>query len=496
MDARSPTGVDARPPRLARWGARLLWVVVGCVLLLLLTEGALRAAGMWLAAHPDDSGEPAEFTLLAVGDSFTFGVAGIAFPRQLEQLLNAEAGRRRFRVVNVALPGANTTLITDELPAQVARHRPDVVLVTTGENNSWNAVRLEQGAPWHERLRYAVQRTRVYKLLDVAMAGWSSPSFHAGAPTLLEVQQAANYLTDFNDTVGDEYRQQADNAPAETPMTPAQRQMLGQAFQLEDELRYEDAMALFRQLIEEQPTNLEAYVGLQECLSRLGRYDEASDVMSRALYDTPGIVPNAAAFYELGITLDLADRHEEAVRAWVAGLKLFPRSQATFYVLGNSFWMRGQPVWRAMEVVADIPGIEENKLHAYLEHLSHMTEGYASEQVRGLVSDTFRADIDRIVDIVQAAGAQVIFSSYPEHAYAEVEEVARERKVPYVDFRPIFAKTFTDRSDYIGADGFHCNTAGYRLMAEVFADEVREVLELGPAEPTAVSAEPEPAGTP
>ncbi|MCA9573683.1 MAG: hypothetical protein KC656_37885, partial [Myxococcales bacterium] len=47
-----------------------------------------------LAAHPDDSSEPAEFTLLAVGDSFTFGVAGIAFPRQLAQLLNAEAGRR------------------------------------------------------------------------------------------------------------------------------------------------------------------------------------------------------------------------------------------------------------------------------------------------------------------------------------------------------------------------------------------------------------------
>lgn len=470
-DAPASTSSRALP-----WIARLFWVGVGLALLLVATEGGLWVASRVLADPEADDPGDAEFTILAVGDSFTYGVAGTAFPKQLGRMLNERAGYRRFRVVNVALPGANSTYITDELPKQLETYQPDVVLVTTGENNSWNAVRIEQGAPWYKQVKFALQRTRVYKLVDAAWAGWANPNFHQGSPTLLQAQAAANYLSDFNDTVGDEYREAQKARPKAAPLTDDQRRRLEQAFNLEDELKYDEAMEIFASLTQEAPTNLEPYVGLLECLSRLEFYDEAANVMHQALYETPGLVPDPAAFYELGINLDFAGRHDEAVRAWTDGLKLFPRSRATMYVLGNSYWKRGQSVWRALEVVDEVPEVVDNPVYRYLVHLSHMTEGYATGEVRELVSATFRADLERIATLVEAAGAKAIFSSYPEHAYAEVEEVARAHGIPYIDFRPIFAKRFDERSDYIGADGFHCNTDGYRVMAEVFGEQVLAVL--------------------
>src|SRR5690606_29734969 len=139
---------------------------------------------------------------------------------------------------------------------------------------------------------------------------------------------------------------------------------------------------------------------------------------------------------------NLADRHEEAVRAWIDGLKIFPESKAIFYVLGNSYWARDQPVWKALDVVDEVPGVERNALYRYLLHISKMSEGYASDHIRDLVSETFRSDIERIARLVEDAGAQAVFSGYPEHSYTEVREIAEAHDLPYVDFRPIFAKSF------------------------------------------------------
>ncbi|MCA9572606.1 MAG: hypothetical protein KC656_32420, partial [Myxococcales bacterium] len=145
------------------WTARALALLLGTLALVLTAEAALQLAAALRPDHRTTSDAPARYTILCEGDSFTYGIGGISFPEQLEELLNERVGRRAFRVVNKGVPGLNTAMLADELEGHLRETRPDVVIVLAGENNSWNAVRLEQGAPWHERLRYAVQRTRVYK---------------------------------------------------------------------------------------------------------------------------------------------------------------------------------------------------------------------------------------------------------------------------------------------------------------------------------------------
>lgn len=107
-----------------------------------------------------------------------------------------------------------------------------------------------------------------------------------------------------------------------------------------------------------------------------------------------------------------------------------------------------------------------------------MSQGYADDEVRALVSDSFRRDMEKIARLGRLRDVPMIFSGYPTHAYEEVEQTAAAWDIPYVDFRPIFAARFTRKEQFLGPDGCHCNTAGYRLMAEVLAEQVEEVLGL------------------
>lgn len=132
---------------------------LGLLLGLVLLEAALQllAAGGRLvreerAAEPTDD---AELVILCVGDSHTFGFnvdAQGTWPARLEALL-IDAGVDA-RVVNRGLPGKNTRTMLAELPVNLARYRPDLVLILGGVNNPWSGLGADRDEPgWYESLR-------------------------------------------------------------------------------------------------------------------------------------------------------------------------------------------------------------------------------------------------------------------------------------------------------------------------------------------------------
>lgn len=79
--------------------------------------------------------------ILCVGDSYTFGLgapepAEQSYPAQLQRRLD-ERAPGRWRVVSDAWPGRNSRELLLRLPAQLERHRPEVVLVLIGMNDLW-----------------------------------------------------------------------------------------------------------------------------------------------------------------------------------------------------------------------------------------------------------------------------------------------------------------------------------------------------------------------
>ena len=126
---------------------------------LLLLEGTLRSAALLVGSRSIEGVETGRRVVLALGDSHTYGVhceAGEAYPGRLRALLEDRAPGR-FAVVNLGLPGTNSSEIVERFPGWTRRFRPAVSLLAVGVNNRWNrtAVDLDRplGLAWLDRLR-------------------------------------------------------------------------------------------------------------------------------------------------------------------------------------------------------------------------------------------------------------------------------------------------------------------------------------------------------
>lgn len=149
----------------------LAGTLFSCLLLLLGIEAALQVAARFA---PDRAGSwrpGAEVRVLCVGDSHTFG-AGVrareSYPAQLQVLLD-ERWPGRYSIVNLGVPGMSTAQVRERLPLQLARYEPDLVILWAGVNNAWSASRSSGAAALGERLEALALRSRLYRLVRVAL---------------------------------------------------------------------------------------------------------------------------------------------------------------------------------------------------------------------------------------------------------------------------------------------------------------------------------------
>ncbi len=111
------------------------------IVLLLSLEIALQGGHLLVAGLRADSSlsHPGAPTILCVGDSHTYGTSlpeEKSYPAQLENELS-ERGIQA-NVVNMGIPGQNTSELRRALPELLERYDPDIVLVLICANNDWN----------------------------------------------------------------------------------------------------------------------------------------------------------------------------------------------------------------------------------------------------------------------------------------------------------------------------------------------------------------------
>ena len=155
-------------PWLERRQRRLFDFAAAVVLLigsLVAVEGLMRGAG-WIVLRK--SAEPratslvpsrSTYKILCVGDSNTRGVGAPvskSYPRQLQDRLEERYGEGRFQVVNVGVPGSNSSEIRLKFESQWAAGSFDAVLVLAGVNNMWSL----KNAPQHILQQQDISRWR------------------------------------------------------------------------------------------------------------------------------------------------------------------------------------------------------------------------------------------------------------------------------------------------------------------------------------------------
>ena len=94
--------------------------------------------------------------------------------------------------------------------------------------------------------------------------------------------------------------------------------------------RYEEALELLEGRRREHPDDFGVLADIGRCLSALGRYGEAEEMLRRAL----GGLDNAPTRYELGLALDGAGRLREAIAEYQRALDRNPNHRGTLNNLG------------------------------------------------------------------------------------------------------------------------------------------------------------------
>jgi hypothetical protein len=80
-------------------------------------------------------------------------------------------------VVNLGIPGLNSTFVANRLERQIFQLRPGLVIVWVGINNLWNAVERQAGSATDDPLRWRrpLMRSRLFRLASIA---WFNATGH------------------------------------------------------------------------------------------------------------------------------------------------------------------------------------------------------------------------------------------------------------------------------------------------------------------------------
>ena len=113
-----------------------------------------------------------------------------------------------------------------------------------------------------------------------------------------------------------------------------ERKLLAQAARLHKEGQLEEAEKLYRQVLKNNPNNIDAMRMLAMVAATLKRFDDAERLLRRAV----GIAPDfLAAVIDLGRILKEQDRFEEAIGYFKKAIEINPNNPQTHFLLAGAY---------------------------------------------------------------------------------------------------------------------------------------------------------------
>ena len=109
------------------------------------------------------------------GDAFTWGLGGKSYPQQLEEMLNARAGRDIFQVINNGVPDKSVGQSAREMPALFRQYRPDAVILLSGGTQEYEWSFAAKGAQKNFSRRI-IEKSRVLSLAANVWRSWGLKS--------------------------------------------------------------------------------------------------------------------------------------------------------------------------------------------------------------------------------------------------------------------------------------------------------------------------------
>ncbi|RMD61423.1 MAG: tetratricopeptide repeat protein [Planctomycetota bacterium] len=163
--------------------------------------------------------------------------------------------------------------------------------------------------------------------------------------------------------------------------------LLDQARSAQEAGQSEQAIALFEQIVEENPTIVEAHMGLADLFRQAGQYDKAHQAYAKAATLEPD---SFKAQFGDGLMLHLLGRLTEAVRAYLRALAIDPADFQANLNVATAYLQLGEPAYalpfaqRAVDVrPEDGPArVNLGAVHAAMGQWEQAVEAYQQAKQR------------------------------------------------------------------------------------------------------------------
>jgi len=326
-------------------------LLLGSLFVLVLLEGSLWITGFIVEAQREANNasanpDPDAYRIMCLGDSITAGGKGHSYPRQLEDVLNERAKTMRFSVVNMAIHGSDTSMTLENLPQDLDRYQPDMVVAMMGANDLAGALPVDD-IPMAERHGgwYTFKTYKLIRLLQHNLDGRSDDE-KPDMDFSMMVHRPEDVDPDSGDP--DAYRQHARFVAWQGDVEEAERILrqlmddpppgqnvdriailmdlaeiaMGEGIHLLDvpdgaeqaNADFDEASALLTDVLHEQPSNRRAREMLGRVFEEQAKMEEARAVLAGELPAVPGVHADAVADYPLlGEFLARRGRCEESL---------------------------------------------------------------------------------------------------------------------------------------------------------------------------------------
>jgi ParB family chromosome partitioning protein len=157
-----------------------------------------------------------------------------------------------------------------------------------------------------------------------------------------------------------------DQAPTEEPAEPAPAEVEPAVSKEAEEaeprapLKGLEAIAVYRRVVENNPTNVRIWHLLGNLYSDMGQYEEAIDCMKRTVELDPG---KYTYFYHLGLTLAIARRYPEAIDALEKTVELAPQHILAHCSLAGCYRRTGNSAETEKHLEIARPKLDQEKAY-------------------------------------------------------------------------------------------------------------------------------------
>ncbi len=124
---------------------KLLLIISGLLAAVLLSEASFRIGGLIVheTGNQSDGGDNNTHRILCIGDSSTYGIGAsdvntFSYPSQLQKIFEENIPHKKFEVINLGVPGINSSQVLNRLRNNILEYKPDTVIVMVGINDPWN----------------------------------------------------------------------------------------------------------------------------------------------------------------------------------------------------------------------------------------------------------------------------------------------------------------------------------------------------------------------